>query len=1368
MKKCFYIVLAAAAIVASCAKVELKEDQKIEPKAGATAQFSGTIIQPNGLGGGSKVYIAGQDETKVYVSWNKGDKVKIKREIDKWENPLPPVIKTFSAKDEGARTEFVCSEPIEDWASGTSSYSAYYFGTKNAWWEYVFATSFDTERAGMLPNKFEFDCGVGKEEEIPVLLENMPLYSKTSTEKDGYYYFNFICYYGILQINVPAKLDFSDLYVCLSANGGDKQDVTFESGALKEGSEYALRLKNAARLKNISKYEGQEYVTYFVPVAHTTVADSPLVYSEIQVVAVKGSIDDNSANEVARMKTYEYSNNSQDPVMLNVDANTIHFFDFCNTLTIKKADTYNLVSNDNINYKVNIASNIDSEVTIDAEEDGFEPDSIFINNHGHTVGTLIINARKSHVEGEKGFADKVVANTSNSTFVVKPTLHITGLTVKKGSVVVEGNENQEANVEEITIPEGVTEQITIDVTGVSSTEKKVKIYNYSKANVFVVTDPTDIDGDKSKEYEVIKGEVTPINKEIVATIGTTGYATLAEAVAAVNDNETITLIKDVEIDKAICTGAKTFTLTANANITSVADWGTSHDNANDALIIVNRGGDLTINGTGKISSDHQYVYSAVKMTNNGEDTGAAAKLTVEGDVTLEGLYYGICGHGNRQDTEITVKGGTIKGIAENDNAGIYNPQNGKLTIIGGTIEGAVGIYVKAGVVETTTVGGTIKGVGKKDAFQHNGSGIYNTGDAFVVENCGYPGGTPNVTISGGSFISTNADAVASYAYGSGNTPVTGFVTGGLFNKAIDAALVAPGYAVVDNTDEQTKDQYPYTVKESEGVCKIGSKVYATLAEAVAAVPTGGTETTIQMVAEFATTEEVTIGVEQNVVLDLNGKTISYTTDGFGSYITNKGQLKITDSGVSGTITAKFSKPDWNNGCYTVNNFGGSSKSSKLIIEAGTIENTSPAGLAWPVNNGSWGTSADLVINGGTIHSKNYVPVREYLQYGGTKTIVINGGKFISDNSRAIAIQFSDATVIDKGSYVTINGGEFSCNGSGILYADLHAANINTEGFTMTVNNGKFYNANTAAPVLVYDYESRDQSSAVLLSEVLKGGIYSAKPSDDIVAEGFEAIKNSDPETTDQYPWMVKESELQGVAKIGSEWYDDLDEALGALKTGETLEIWKAGEYTVETLSTPANTTVEGMVDGIVFNHTAAATSWVAKDKEGKTVKNVTWNVGNAHHQYISNTNLENCTVNGLLCTHNTNKFKDCTFINEEGYNFWVYGNVYTEFDNCTFTCPGKNDGVFGCGSALNCYNEEAQTPTPVLVVKNCTFTAKEASNKYSAIYIKTETAFDIRITNSTCNDKFCTGAISGSKLWNLKADREGTTVSVDGNRVYPF
>ena len=519
MKKCCYIVLAAAAIVASCAKVDLKEDQKIEPKDGATALFSGTIIQPNGLGS-TKVSIVEETNDLVEILWDKGDQIWVKFLDDPWSDTFENHKKLY-AVTASADTQFIGAP--EGWASSTNGYSARYFGKNNAWKEYVFATSI---HGGFQPEQVSVDCGVS-ENAIPVLLENMPLYDDTSADKeDGSHYFEFSCEYAILQITVPSKLDFDDLYVCTSIEGvGMSQDVTFENGVLKEGSDYSFRLINAANLKTISKYADKSYVTYFVPVPVES-------YSYIQVVAVKGSLEGHNAEEVARMKTYEYSGDSAKPFAADLNPNNIYFFDFCNTLTIKKAGTYNLVSNDNIS----------GDVTINAETENY-PDSIFINNHGFTVGKLTINASKSHVECEKGVATVVESKTSNSTFVVKPTLHIGGLTVAKGSVVVDAGDGA-ANVKQIIIPEEAEGTITIDVTGVRGGQEseRVEIVNYSaKEKVLVVAD----EKDKDKEYYVTAGPVTEVTKETVATIGDKGYATLADAVAAVptdGPETTITMI----------------------------------------------------------------------------------------------------------------------------------------------------------------------------------------------------------------------------------------------------------------------------------------------------------------------------------------------------------------------------------------------------------------------------------------------------------------------------------------------------------------------------------------------------------------------------------------------------------------------------------------------------------------------------------------------------------------------------------------------------------------------------------------------------------------------------------------------------------
>lgn len=238
-------------------------------------------------------------------------------------------------------------------------------------------------------------------------------------------------------------------------------------------------------------------------------------------------------------------------------------------------------------------------------------------------------------------------------------------------------------------------------------------------------------------------------------------------------------------------------------------------------------------------------------------------------------------------------------------------------------------------------------------------------------------------------------------------------------------------------------------------------------------------------------------------------------------------------------------------------------------------------------------------------------------------------------------------------------------------------------------------------------------------------------------------------------------DLEVVATIGTTKYYDLPSALAALQAGQTLEILQAGEYTVETLSTPANTTIDAKVDGVVFKHTPAYGARVANENaEGRIVKNITWNVGTAEYQYFHGVDLVNCKVNGLICTHSNNTYTDCVFYNAEDYNVNDYGTGST-FIRCKFTCPGGADG-----GAINAYHEGHQGLYPI-IMQDCEFVALEQSNKYAAVYIKPEVSFDVQFTNCAANDKFCTGDKSGSKLWNVKAHSNlNTKVTVDGQLVY--
>ncbi len=254
-----------------------------------------------------------------------------------------------------------------------------------------------------------------------------------------------------------------------------------------------------------------------------------------------------------------------------------------------------------------------------------------------------------------------------------------------------------------------------------------------------------------------------------ARIAATYYSTLAAALDAAVDGNTIVLVADTAVTemqlvtKSVTLDLNGFAITAGERTAEAATAG------DDSILCVLHGGSLTINdtsagSTGAITGNSVFT-SAVKMTKKGDtDDTKKAVLVVNGG-TLTGYYYGISGNGSagRGNTEVTINGGSVYGSCTDDSVAIFQPQLGTLTINGGYLEGAMGVYVKSGTATVAINGGTIKGNGTYAAYVFRGGGFNNTGDAFVVDNAGYPGGAPAPSILGGTFVSVNASAIASYA-----------------------------------------------------------------------------------------------------------------------------------------------------------------------------------------------------------------------------------------------------------------------------------------------------------------------------------------------------------------------------------------------------------------------------------------------------------------------------------------------------------------------------------------------------------------------------------------------------------------------------
>lgn len=373
--------------------------------------------------------------------------------------------------------------------------------------------------------------------------------------------------------------------------------------------------------------------------------------------------------------------------------------------------------------------------------------------------------------------------------------------------------------------------------------------------------------------------------QYVAEVNGAKYATLAEAIDAAQDGQTVTLLadatKDVVISKSITLdlGGKTLTNT----------------NAGKATISVTSGTVTVKNGNVMGGND----YYNIEVTK-----GSNANLTLT-DVTATAGNNGSSMIDNWGT--LTITSGTYTGGLNV----VKSEEGSKLTITGGTFTGNYATNGYTGVIlvygDTTISGGEfIQSLTTTGRWNH--PQVIATG---VVE--GY---TAITRVTGGHFV--NKMSGESIFRGIGKATSDNFkVSGGTFNKSIPDAYCADGFIPTKNADGT------YGVKEGSYVAKIGSTKYETLADAIRLAAKGKT---ITLLADVEQNTQLTIN--KSITLDLNGKTIKNTVDIWSDdanailSITNGAKVTITGNG---TIDAK------ENDCYTINVVKGD-----LTIENGTF------------------------------------------------------------------------------------------------------------------------------------------------------------------------------------------------------------------------------------------------------------------------------------------------------------------------------------------------------------------------------------------------------------------------------------------------
>ena len=489
----------------------------------------------------------------------------------------------------------------------------------------------------------------------------------------------------------------------------------------------------------------------------------------------------------------------------------------------------------------------------------------------------------------------------------------------------------------------------------------------------------------------------------VAKIGTVEYATLAEAIAAANDGETVTLIDDLDISTTGLTVAatKTVTLDLNGHALKAANTNTGNIKVLGKLTLCDST-DTAKNGTGtgKVWTDTPYIYNkqdkvliaamdggtftmesglidtASSIADNANDGQFAVSVQNEhADATviingghIKAGWYAVAGNGTdiTYNGNITVNGGILESVAD---YAIYHPHTGTTTVNGGVIFGAAGgISLNRGklIVNDGTI--TSKGTGTTGNW---GDGTGNQQAAAINVNAKYE--TTAVEIKGGK-ITAEKDAILLTNGRNGTVAVSG----GSFSSEIKPEYCAEGFVPAANADGT------YGVKVAP-VAKIGTVEYATLADAIAAAKDGDTVT---LTADI-NTPETSYYIQKSLTIDLGGKT-------------------LTGSGYDGVFNI-----EGENAAVLI-------KNGKIVA----VEQTGTAGkytmAVWACAAGCEVTLEDLDVSQQITHTDDKQMDMIYTSKG---TIIINSGRFESGTS-AWTLNCKDSAYKAGTAKIIVNGGTF--------------------------------------------------------------------------------------------------------------------------------------------------------------------------------------------------------------------------------------------------------------------------------------------------------------------------------------------------------
>ena len=542
------------------------------------------------------------------------------------------------------------------------------------------------------------------------------------------------------------------------------------------------------------------------------------------------------------------------------------------------------------------------------------------------VTGIVVKGSNLVVNGEKTIISGTGPNVDPETYYTGATDGSSTLTETGDAVYVESGYNDR--------------DISVSISGGhlnSKNAKAVRMFVKNGENTSAKREISVTGGTFSSDVSayVAKGYVQNENGTVeqlgetnaVAKVGDTYYKTLADAVAAVQNGDTITLLKDVDLGNTVTVANKTVTLNmAGKTIYNTKDLWDSKLNA-WSLISVRENGNLTITGDGTLKAKADDCYAL-------DTQEGSAKLTVENGTVIGNIsaIYAFLG-------EVTINGGSysIQQLNTNnvqDGYGLtincydqnYKEKTAKITVTGGyfahfdpannSAEGAGTNFVADGYVSVTSdkSGYDYKVVQKTDTGsivvkpavakpEVNVSDKISESDKQAVENAAKSVAVPTLGAAAGDKVAamnkTDAERLVAKAENLTN-PILYVQTAlkveptaySAENKTLTLDIT-PQYRIVASTADKADDIQLSGNSKNAQVVQNYQKLTITAPTVVTMeLPTGfanaNDKLSIKHIKDNGTVEYYT-----GIVTETSGtKTLTFTTNGFSPFVISSAVASI--------------------------------------------------------------------------------------------------------------------------------------------------------------------------------------------------------------------------------------------------------------------------------------------------------------------------------------------------------------------------------------------------------------------------------------------------------------------------------------------